>query len=177
MTGNVEYDVRRMFKHACAFTDCAIFCQKAPNSIVVRTQWYTIPEIVNSAFACEVFIKSLLLHHGMTLEEIRRKNHGLKGLWKAFRETDATSAARVEYDVTQPFNSQNPDFFDDMLDIMSEAFKEWRYIYEGHGACINMNFLIIFRNRLRSFCCESYYQMTWSEYESRGHSSYDSDTN
>ena len=177
MTGNLEYDVRRMFRHACAFTDCAIFCEKVPSSIVVRTQWYTVPEIVNSAFACEVFIKSLLIHHGMTLEEIRKKSHGLKGLWEAFREKDAASATRLENEIKQPFNSQNPDFFDDMLVNMSEAFKEWRYIYEGHGASINMNFLIIFRNRLRSFCCETYYQMTWLEYESKSQSGRDPNAN
>ena len=39
MTGNIAYDARRMFRHACAFADCAIFCEKTPQSIVVRTQW------------------------------------------------------------------------------------------------------------------------------------------
>lgn len=56
-----------MFKHACSFVDCAEFCSKQGSRID-----YAKPEIVNSAFACEVFIKSLLFYNGVSFEEIKK---------------------------------------------------------------------------------------------------------
>ena len=46
---------RRMFKHACAFLDCASFCQIEPNNIEYRMSSHTVAGIVNSAFACEIW--------------------------------------------------------------------------------------------------------------------------
>lgn len=51
MTGNTLKDAKVMFRHACSFADCARFCESDKNDLIVRTQWYTIPGIVNSAFA------------------------------------------------------------------------------------------------------------------------------
>ena len=83
MTGNSFVDAKRMFKHACAFADCAVVCFKDKNNLIVRTQWYSTPGIVNSAFACEVFIKALLVYHGMTLDQIKPIGHRLENLWNA----------------------------------------------------------------------------------------------
>ena len=166
MTGNITYDARRMFKHACAFTDCAYFCEREPNSIVVRTQWYTVPDIVNSAFACEVFIKSLLVYYGVRIEDIKRCGHGLVGLWTTLKNKDAELTNAVESSILTYFNTKREDFFAEMLGYISDAFETWRYIYEGHGAKINRNFLCSFRDCLRNACCMKLYNMTWHEFVS-----------
>ena len=44
---------------------------------------HTVSGIVNSAFACEVFIKTLLVFHGRTIVEI--KGHKLKMLWEEYK--------------------------------------------------------------------------------------------
>ena len=161
MTGDILYDSKRMFRHACAFADCAYFCEREPNSIVIPTQWYTTPSVVNSAFACEVFIKSLLIYSGMNLDKI--KGHKLAVLWKTLEKKDQETTTKIKDAVKNIFNVEDQSFYN-MLDNVSDAFEYWRYIYEKHGGTIHVNFLKIFREALRNACCEKYYSMTWNEY-------------
>lgn len=166
MTGNIAYDARRMFRHACSFVDCALFCEKTPNSILVRTQWYTVPEIVNSAFACEIFMKSVLIFRGITINEIHKMNHELKGLWNELEVNDKAAADRVRERIKNELDLDN-DLFDELLDNISNAFKKWRYIYEDHGGKIHLAFLSTFRDELREEGCQIFYKQSWSEYCSR----------
>ena len=165
MTGNIEYDARRIFRHACAFADCALFCEKAPRSIVVRTQWYTVPEIVNSAFACEVFMKSILIFRGLTIDEVYKMNHGLKGLWGALEASDNAAADRVRKRIKNELDLDD-NLFDELLSNISNAFKKWRYIYEDHGGKIHLGFLSTFRDELREEGCQIFYKQSWNEYSS-----------
>ena len=165
MTGNIEYDARRIFRHACAFADCALFCEKAPKSIVVRTQWYTVPEIVNSAFACEAFMKSILIFRGLTIDEVHKMNHGLKGLWVALETSDNAAADRVRERIKNELDLDD-NLFDELLSNISNAFKKWRYIYEDHGGKIHLGFLSTFRDELREEGCQIFYKQSWSEYSS-----------
>lgn len=83
MTGNKLHDACRMFKHACSFVDCATFCERESKNIKTGVISHTVACIVNSAFACEVFIKALFVYHGKTVEEI----HGHE-LWIPAEELD-----------------------------------------------------------------------------------------
>lgn len=165
MTGNTLFDACRMFKHACSFVDCATFCEREPKNIQVSVMSHMVADIVNSAFSCEVFIKALLVYHGMSIESI--KGHKLDVLWNRYKEKDSASAERVEQKMKEIFNSQNDNMVSELLDNISDAFEYWRYIYEKHGGKININFLRIFREILREVCCETFYQMTWSDYLNR----------
>ncbi|MBQ3552045.1 MAG: hypothetical protein IJA35_02655 [Clostridia bacterium] len=165
MTGNSLFDARRMFKHACSFVDCATFCEIEPKNIQVGVMNHMVADIVNSSFACEVFIKALLVYHGMEISDI--KGHKLKNLWGKYREKDNANAVCVERKMKEIFNSQNENMFNELLDNISDAFEYWRYIYEKHRGRINVNFLRIFREILREVCCETFYQMKWSDYLTR----------
>lgn len=84
-------DTHQMFKQACAFSDCARCCEVEPNDIIeYRFNSHTVAGIVNSAFACEVFIKTLLVIHGVSVNEMRgkktRDGHELKRLWELFKK-------------------------------------------------------------------------------------------
>lgn len=162
MTGDVLFDSCRMFKHACAFADCAKYCEIEPNSIEYRMQSHTVSGIVNSAFACEVFIKSLLVFHGISVEKL--KGHHLKKLWDEFKTIDCKTALLVEKKMRETFTSENSHMFDELLDNISNAFEYWRYIYEKKGGSINLNFLRCFRELLREVCCNQLYQKSWNEY-------------
>lgn len=162
MTGNKLFDACRMFKHACSFVDCATFCEREPKNIQTGVMSHMVACIVNSAFACEVFIKALLIYYGNTVDEIH--GHEFYKLWAKYKEIDIGSASNVEQTVKNIFNSKNENMFDDCLRNISNAFYEWRYIYEKHGATIHIQFLRIFREALREFCCEKFYNKTWSEY-------------
>ena len=164
MTGNKLFDSCRMFKHACAFVGCAQFCEKEPWNIEKRLPDYTVADIVNSAFACEVFIKALLLNSGKTIEDIKRAKHGIEGLWELLKAVNPTLSTDIENRVINIFHSTDPDFFNTAMSTISDAFVTWRYIYELHGATIHINFLRIFREVMREVCCETLYHMTWNEY-------------
>ena len=155
---------RRMFKHACAFADCAKYCETEPNNIEYRMQSHTVSGIVNSAFACEVFIKSLLVSRGMTVEKLKKQGHTLKDLWKEFKVEDCETACFVEERIREWFNSENENMFDELLDNVSDAFAYWRYIYEKQDGSINLNFLRGFRNLLREVCCNQLFGKSWNEY-------------
>lgn len=164
MTGNSFYDACRMFKHACSFVDCAKFCETEPIRIVPRTHDHIVAGIVNSSFACEVFIKSILVYHKMSIDEIKKLKHGLWGLWNKLGELDSEFIKIVETKVKETFVTENKDFFNEALLNISDSFATWRYIYEKHSASIHINFLRIFREALRSACCEKLYKMSWNEY-------------
>lgn len=164
MTGNTFFDACRMFKHACAFVGCAQFCEREPWNIEKRLPDYTVADIVNSAFACEVFLKALLFHGGKTIEEIKKAKHGIQGLWELLKTANPAISTDIENRVINIFQSTDPFFFNNAMSTISDAFVTWRYIYEVHGATIHIKFLRIFREVLREICCETLYHMTWSEY-------------
>lgn len=68
---NLQY----MFRHACAFADCARACEIEPSTIRYRTASHAVAGMVNSALACEVFIKSMLVWHGFSQTDFDDK-HG-----------------------------------------------------------------------------------------------------
>uniref|UniRef100_UPI0040572CE0 hypothetical protein n=1 Tax=Agathobacter sp. TaxID=2021311 RepID=UPI0040572CE0 len=123
MSESAVLDSQRMFEHACAFCDCAKFCEVEPNNIEYRMRSHTVSGIVNSAFACEVFIKTLLVFNGRTVAEI--KGHKLKTLWEEFRTLDNETAVLVEERMRKWFNSSNENMFDELLSEASNAFEYW----------------------------------------------------
>ena len=76
---NHNLDYREMFDVAKEFSDTA---SRAAGNHDLETQGWTrpriIPEIVNRAFSCEVFLKSLIVFSGIAF----RKEHELKVLWE-----------------------------------------------------------------------------------------------
>jgi len=151
-----------MFRHACAFVDCAKYCEIEPNNIEYRTQSNSVAGIVNAAFACEVFIKTLLVFQGVPLEEI--KGHELKKLWNKFKEKDLETALSVEQIMREAFNSKDENVFNKLLFNISNAFEYYRYIYEKERSEINPQYLRFFRIALRNVCCRQLYNKSWNEY-------------
>lgn len=162
MTENVLLDPCRMFEHACAFVDCAKYCEIEPNNIEYRMRSHTVSGIVNSAFACEVFIKSLLVFRDMSIEQL--KGHELKKLWYMLKKRDGETAQLVEHRMLEIFKSEKENMFDELLGNVSNAFEYWRYIYEKDAGNINLNFLRCFRNLLREVCCNQLYEKSWDEH-------------
>jgi len=167
MIGEVSLDPQRMFKHACAFVDCAKYCQIEPNNIEYRLQSHTVAGIVNSAFACEVFLKMLLITHGVPFEELNGL-HKLEELWDSLKTVDCKTASFVEQKVQEWFDFKAENRFDEFLSDISNAFVYWRYIYEKDKGKINLNFLIYFRDLLREVCCNQLYEKSWCEYIKSG---------
>lgn len=156
-------EFHRMFKHACAFADCASLCEEEPSKFEYRFQAHTVAGIVNSAFACEVFLKALLVFH----EEKIEKEHELKKLWNKYREKDPQTAAAIKDMINRWFEADKEELFDEKLDVVSNNFMEWRYIYEWKDAKTNILFLKGMRLVLRGVCCEQFYGKSWDEFIGR----------
>lgn len=115
---------------------------------------------MNSAFACEVFLKALLVFYG----ETQLRNHKLKDLWLDLEEKDEETTLSIKRSIKDWFASDDDNLFDRLLDDASEAFVYWRYIYEKQDGSININFLRGFRFLLRDICCKRFYNKSWKEF-------------
>lgn len=164
ITGNTLFDCQQMFRHACAFADCADFAMQNFNPQLVDVEWYSTPAAVNSAFACEVFLKALLLYFGIP----KSNQHNLKKLYD--RLPDKTKDW-VKQTVLLRYGAWSDAFGLELLDSISDTFVKWRYSYEHDPkkTCSlqnNISFLMAFRNTLRETCCQLFYCKTWEEHRS-----------
>jgi hypothetical protein len=121
------------FLLACSFRDVARLCAgKYPNSDIV-TRKYIIPEIVNIAFSCELFIKSMLICE----KTVYGKNHKLHELFKLL---SLLVQGEVIIEVTQKLSIETGSF-DEVLERNGNCFYEWRYYYELDVTPANIGFL------------------------------------
>jgi len=157
--GNILPDTRKMFEHACAFSECAQFCESENFIMQKRFKSHVVAGITNLAFACEVFIKTLLVHQGSTV-----KGHELKSLWEEYKKVDCVVASNIENGILTYFNSKDQDLFDRLIDDASKAFVHWRYIYEKNQGKLNLLFLKAFRILLREVCCQKIYKQSRKDY-------------
>ena len=142
------FTCQQMFRHACAFSDCADFAKKEFDPGITNVEWYTTPAIVNSAFACEVFLKALLLYYNIPV----KNEHKLKDLYELLPQNDKEQI-KQETLIKYPVGWKD-GFGLERLEHISDAFVKWRYNYEHvpgkKGSMhIDIGFLNAFRNTLR----------------------------
>lgn len=104
------------------------------------------PFIVNKSFACEVYLKLLLVERDFNFKKL--KKHELHNLLKLYENTD-NDFKQILFNV---FNSKcgeklSKEFIEMEIMKISNVFKEWRYIYER----INEE-SIVFHGFLNEFC-------------------------
>ena len=160
MTNDKMFDCRQMFRHACAFAECADMAMEKFRHDTADIEWYTEPATVNSAFACEVYLKALLYYYDIQL----KKQHKIKELYEMLPD-DPRDFIKQTAMVTCG-GTWKDAFSRDLLDNISDAFVDWRYSYESERSMqINLGFLIAFRNALREACCQLFFKKTWDEYK------------
>ena len=102
---------------------------------------YMAPKFVNGALSVELTIKAILCEQGISYDN----EHNLKILFDKL-PTD------IQNRVWSFLATKTPEYSDitkceTELVIMSEAFVQWRYYYEGNGAAVfDMRFLSAFAN-------------------------------
>lgn len=79
-----------------------------------------VPAIVNAAFACELYLKSLINEHVET--------HNLKTLYESLDEITRNTVSLL---INKKIHNYNQGFiFDACLENAANVFVDWRYIYE-----------------------------------------------
>lgn len=143
-------DAFSMYRTGCEFSDCADFAMKAQDVVPFHGLFYSVPAVVNSAFACEVFLKLLL-----EVEQIDiKKEHQLEKLFNQLPEQVKTD---IQQSTMQKYGTWTDGFGFNLLHQISDAFVKWRYNYEhdfGKDGTIKieLGFLVAFRNALREKC-------------------------
>lgn len=170
MTGNKLFDCQEMFRHACAFCECADMAYKEEKHPTADISWYDLPAIVQSAFACEVFLKAICLFHDIELKPLckRKQGHDLKVLYDALPQE---IREQIKMEVSHGDKEKWTDWRGiQIIDEISNAFVEWRYSYEhdwnkSASMQINIGFLNQFRDCLRDICCVKFFSKTWDKYK------------
>lgn len=156
-----------MFEHASSFLLCAELCAEETERKKVRFDLLDTPEIVNLAFACEVYIKTLLEFYRIKV----KREHKLNELLALLPDD-------VQYEIKQQTFQKHPvynystgkiltnGFGLDLLDLEANDYMDWRYVYEAKRGCVScdVGFLRAFAVTLRDCCCERLFRMNWEEY-------------
>lgn len=164
MTGNERFDCQEMFRVACTFCECADMAQEKFQHDTADIGFYNTPSIVNSAFACEVFMKAILKFKQIEAP----KAHKLRELYDKLPDE---LRERIKQKVSCGYRDMWQTWFgSELIDQISNAFVDWRYIYEHDfrkdGTIhIDIGFLNRFRDTLREICCKMFFGITWERYK------------
>lgn len=183
-----------MFKQACAFAECGKHCEIEPLNSNMRKGNFVIAGMVNSVFACEIFLKTILYYYTVS----HHKGHELDKLWKKLKEKSPNIANEISNAVASFYPTAQSNIIERILKIenISITFKHWRYIYEDEplnsATVLNLkekrskgiklndeekkqsekfsgdpNFIRIFRDILKEKCCKILFDCSWNEYINR----------
>ena len=149
---NFDIDKVEMFRVGCGFSDCANACLATQEQQQSQLLLYTIPAIVNAAFACEVFLKLLL--HFSQIKIV--KNHFLYDL---FEILPVEIKQEVITHTINKYGTWEDIWNQEYICQISKAFMEWRYIYEYDWSKssmkkIEIGFLFAFRDSLQELCAK-----------------------
>ena len=130
-----DYSAKQVFDIADAFLLAALRCDEPRVLDIGVVQRLMVPVIVNASFACELFLKSILIGNGLPPHK-----HELNILFD-----------RLPKDTQDIIVNSVPEYdFGEEVEKISCAFTEWRYIYEIEFHSINIDFLFKLAYALRN---------------------------
>ncbi|BAJ02399.1 hypothetical protein SVI_2428 [Shewanella violacea DSS12] len=106
------------------------------------------PFVVNSAFACEMYLKALQSVYGEP-EGI----HNLSQLFKHLPNKLKDKVNKLTKEKSITFQLNNKTLFKDHLKTISNAFIDWRYIYEKDSATVNLSVILLILTVLDTLAC------------------------
>ena len=110
------------------------------------------PFIVNKAFACEVYLKLVLIVDDFDFMKIKRSElHELLKLYE--NTTEKFKEDFFRFFLINYGKKANKEFLENEIKNISNVFKKWRYIYEQNGKenIVNNGFLNIFCDYLDKY--------------------------
>ena len=101
---------------------------------------YLSPMIVNGAFSIEITLKAILAKNQIAYD----KEHHLVVLFQMLPETFKNEL--LGYLVEKAPEYKDPDKFAEEFLLISNAFADWRYVFENGAPAIDIRFLSAFAN-------------------------------
>lgn len=95
------------------------------------------PFIVNKSFACEIYLKLILLENNIDFKDLK----GINGhkIFKLYSKTNIDFKSNLH----QEMCLKNFKNIEDKIKNISEAFINWRYIYEKYKKISSLDFLFL----------------------------------
>lgn len=149
-------DCWRMFEQANSFYAFAMLGSKEAEKDPMCNVYFSAPQIVNLALACEIYLKTLLACAGITIRE-----HRLSTLLRKVPEDYQNKINTLLY---QRYPITQNAFGYPHIELLSNAFTEWRYSYEAKSLSCDISYLKAFAETLRDVCCSEVHGMSWAEY-------------
>ena len=149
-----------MFLHACAFADYVEHYNRVPKDDMHRATWYSTPKIVNIAFACEIFLKALLVFNNVSYE----RAHNLEQLCSLL---PVECREIIERETVDRFGSTKDAIGIAYISRISEVFTDWRYSFEKARLSIDLSVLWFFCALFRELCCQKMYGESWETIQRR----------
>ena len=124
-----------------------------------RHDMYTTPQVVNLAFACEVYLKTLLIFSEI---DIGRK-HKLNELFDALQDVDKQY---IEVCMKRCYPVRSVSGLR-KIDMEADAFVNWRYSYEKTTLSCDISYLDALAKILQTMCSKKLYGISWDQYCAR----------
>ena len=144
-----------MFEQANCFYICSKLCKRELKKHPGREDLYSIPEIVNLAFSCELYLKSLVNFIGVAI----KKEHRFTELYELLSEDIKNEIVRSWDD----HNSRRKGLFKTLLKENSNAYYDWRYCHEKKEMYCDIDFVSSFADLLKEECSQRFYEKSWRE--------------
>ena len=96
-----------------------------------------IPFIVNKSFACEVYLKLILMENNISFNDLKGPNR--HKLWELYSKCKDL----LDSDFEKKMNLKGFRNIDKKIQDLSEAFMDWRYIYEKNEMVASLDFLFL----------------------------------
>ena len=106
-----------LYREAHAFLKLSKDALKNPTEYV---EGY-IPYITNISFACELYLKLILLYNGYTIDDLVKISHSLYDLYTALTQLQKDT-------IYNYFRKPLVYKIDEEIKRMDTAFKDWRYL-------------------------------------------------
>ena len=157
------FDCQEMFRHACAFSVCAELATEKLRNDVIDFDLYASPEIVNAAFACEVFMKALLRFYDIPY----KREHKIKNLFEILPSEMKDS---LKSELKKCGGEAWLDLWGrENIENISNVFTEWRYLFEqdwskNSSMHVDITFLLDLQSVLREMCSQLFFNSSWGEY-------------
>lgn len=126
--GNFEQCV----KQANGFLETARWCA---NDTVFMPQEMKSPFIVNLSFACECFIKAIMIKESN--QNMFISGHDLQHLFCSL-SLEAQQKIKKDYEARSSNDLYN-NHLDDLLQKIKNSFQEWRYAFEDTDYSLKIN--------------------------------------
>ena len=131
-------DYRVCVNEADAFLSVAKSCVRSIEDFLGGKMY---PFAVNVSFACELYLKALMIRRSSASEFVR--GHDLKSLFESLSPEDRDAIRKM-------YGKKSGVSLDQLLEESGKAFEDWRYALEK-AASINVTGILVFANVLQDY--------------------------